>query len=1582
MDSYDREAPSAPPPPQYPSHGVRQEAFVRSSMAHLETLTGVSRTPSVHAAASGVQTKSSSTQAQHTHRLSASPMIPKSDSSCRRYSPNSLIAGAWSEASNGSSPRLSRPNEAGTSCGRPFHPDPHSFWPDTHPKYTPLLSRLLAPGFASAVTGSESAVASRNVITFNGSTTPVISQPCCYTDWEVSNPASAEPPLPTNSSTPKQHTKPRSSQDYRPDPEQASDTPYGEPSGKDSGAGRDLICPAEKPTSVRSLLQSRRRATTKTSARAGPDSLQLQSSSSQHHDSSNGPPCVSGSQDKFTRRNRVTVANSMLEPVSIVDEVTQQYTSTEEEDRDVLPECSTGDDEGEAQLKDDDDDDQGEEEEEEGENETGDDRARMLEEMQEQEEEQVIVMEEEEEQQEQPEDGENDNEVHFPSSRLISLYPGMLHLVSHEYVNDTAAEALVSMQGHMGMSEDDEVGAEQDETDRPEELETAADNDQHFCFFDSRGNRAPNGAHSQHSTHNHQGVHTNTVYPNDDMDEPVPVALHPKRHSMSRVARTRSQPNVLRDYVNLPDASFVHWLTTTVAAAPYASSGLAGSHFVRPHLACSTFTHLSPGVIGPSCVYPESGSVTPPPPPPPYRPLPPSAHPTGQFTEFPTAAPGGVVDHAGIYQTPDSKDHVQFNIQNNSEQRETQVGPQQQQQQFFRAGLLRPSLYGLSSMNGTRIMISNPLSVPGSRSKLLTTVSSWTVHCCAQVLPHNVICNSQMTGTTMAATAKVDDPPGVGIGSAPMGVHLSAPEHSSPNAHPNPIELDPQALWKENQQLRLLLHEATVRLQYVDVLECHLQRLSLLVESMLASHHRQCELDQQLHGCPNSDSFSLDPCSVVPMRPMDMMMMQLLPHSMPANPGSLPSMPTCVPVPHYHPFPGAPPVAPPPVAAVCPLLPPCEHHIAGLPPYHPVWNADLSYHEPHPTQADRAALPRRSMRPTGQAPSWPRTVSLDRADEVSNARPFSGHPDAPVFRGTSGQTEKPLREPATQKRVRVVADDAQLLPTTHRQQQQQLHHSAASVTNLPFRSVQVTRRRFQTPAGRSHPSGIINLCTGVSSRARCTAPVSAPVERSAQPHASGSFGHPGIASSRPIGVSLITKHSSPGDDEAVKMLSPSSELLPVKTAVTSVYHQVASACRVCLADSGDKATQTPTFVAPQLRPDPRLEGTVTGSQAPRTSVETSSSKRDTALVAPVGFSQNHPISHQPPTTLAGVVKTSTSSSVSRVDQVEHVRNSLESEQVMRKPNLTSSHIRVAENDGSGSYEGISPSQSTEFKQRPHLCGGDQTNAVETTSPLGTPTKSSSAQPLGRPVPQSTDRFVSFPLGSPFLDPHSAPQTSRNTNQLKPSPVCDMTVDYPSPQPLTPQLDSPLQGAELGISLGHVGPPSMWFDPVYSNALMTSQYGGGKPSRPVSVPSDNDHYHRWRGPHDVVYLPAMPQSVGHRRLVPGVGQINSEFIPEPVMPVRQIRPRLSSPSSVTQSAGPYGRCPPRSAPHSVVGQRPALQVHFASPPPGLSFPVPTPVSSQQSPSRLGPGERTATQSRNLTLDSIVSPHLLRRQFCFD
>ncbi|CAH8682650.1 unnamed protein product, partial [Schistosoma rodhaini] len=131
----------------------------------------------------------------------------------------------------------------------------------------------------------------------------------------------------------------------------------------------------------------------------------------------------------------------------------------------------------------------------------------------------------------------------------------------------------------------------------------------------------------------------------------------------------------------------------------------------------------------------------------------------------------------------------------------------------------------------------------------------------------------------------------------------------SESIHQNTTQMDFTSLLKENQQLKQRLIDINVRLQYVDELEWHVQQLSHLVESMILSHQRQCELDYQLQiyspisapVCgvgggdfhrfkipPNSSSSSSSPfglnndhqCSTHHF------------HNMPANPGSLPVMPT------------------------------------------------------------------------------------------------------------------------------------------------------------------------------------------------------------------------------------------------------------------------------------------------------------------------------------------------------------------------------------------------------------------------------------------------------------------------------------------------------------------------------------------------------------------------------------------------------------------------------------------------------------------------------------------------------------------
>ncbi|XP_018655566.1 hypothetical protein Smp_136460 [Schistosoma mansoni] len=151
------------------------------------------------------------------------------------------------------------------------------------------------------------------------------------------------------------------------------------------------------------------------------------------------------------------------------------------------------------------------------------------------------------------------------------------------------------------------------------------------------------------------------------------------------------------------------------------------------------------------------------------------------------------------------------------------------------------------------------------------------------------------------------------LGSGPVIRQFTEPElfpssMKSESIHQNTTQMDFTSLLKENQQLKQRLIDINARLQYVDELEWHVQQLSHLVESMILSHQRQCELDYQLQiysplsapVCgvgggdfhrfkipPNSSSSSSSPfglnndqCSTHHF------------HNMPANPGSLPVMPT------------------------------------------------------------------------------------------------------------------------------------------------------------------------------------------------------------------------------------------------------------------------------------------------------------------------------------------------------------------------------------------------------------------------------------------------------------------------------------------------------------------------------------------------------------------------------------------------------------------------------------------------------------------------------------------------------------------
>ncbi|CAH8599797.1 unnamed protein product [Schistosoma turkestanicum] len=137
--------------------------------------------------------------------------------------------------------------------------------------------------------------------------------------------------------------------------------------------------------------------------------------------------------------------------------------------------------------------------------------------------------------------------------------------------------------------------------------------------------------------------------------------------------------------------------------------------------------------------------------------------------------------------------------------------------------------------------------------------------------------------------------------------------------HSNVTQMEFLNLLKENQQLKQRLLDINVRLQYVDELEWHVQQLSHLVESMILSHQRQCELDYQLqiysplsappvHGVGGSGGgvgsagagvdlhrFKIPPnssSSSTSSSPFGLTTDHPCFHYMPANPGSLPVMPT------------------------------------------------------------------------------------------------------------------------------------------------------------------------------------------------------------------------------------------------------------------------------------------------------------------------------------------------------------------------------------------------------------------------------------------------------------------------------------------------------------------------------------------------------------------------------------------------------------------------------------------------------------------------------------------------------------------
>ncbi|CAH8658239.1 unnamed protein product [Schistosoma intercalatum] len=201
-----------------------------------------------------------------------------------------------------------------------------------------------------------------------------------------------------------------------------------------------------------------------------------------------------------------------------------------------------------------------------------------------------------------------------------------------------------------------------------------------------------------------------------------------------------------------------------------------------------------------------------------------------------------------------------------------------------------------------------PVSCCTATAFVLTTTTS---HICSLAYEYNAYNRNNNQHQPLIMSNYQSELP---LGNGPVTGQFTEPElfpssMKSESIHQNTSQMDFTSLLKENQQLKQRLIDINVRLQYVDELEWHVQQLSHLVESMILSHQRQCELDYQLQiyspisapVCdvgggdfqrfkipPNSSSSSSSPfglnndhqCSTHHF------------HNMPANPGSLPVMPT------------------------------------------------------------------------------------------------------------------------------------------------------------------------------------------------------------------------------------------------------------------------------------------------------------------------------------------------------------------------------------------------------------------------------------------------------------------------------------------------------------------------------------------------------------------------------------------------------------------------------------------------------------------------------------------------------------------
>ncbi|KAG5452851.1 hypothetical protein CSKR_108986 [Clonorchis sinensis] len=1093
----------------------------------------------------------------------------------------------------------------------------------------------------------------------------------------------------------------------------------------------------------------------------------------------------------------------------------------------------------------------------------------------------------------------------------VSGFPKMFHRIPHAYVNDEQALAAAELDVNPLFY----TGYEDELRLRPANNKVTDTRSELTC------------------------VGPPPSYPSTVVVELQAPPLHPKQASFSHIVRTRSQPNLSSDYVNLPEDSLVNWLTTAVtthypfiacsaaavaAAAGYYFSPTKCLHRRKRSSVPNSEDTVTPSISLPPPPPPLPSFPLPPPPPPPYRPH----FPMGPRMPIPFMTPrpsvgANVLCHlsngsfcyapfpAGrsytvISTTATTACHAPANLlyfhpnwwfarppgpvnyaqripfeQMHERPTETcgeQVPCETDPSASYLPHGTRPKP-GLSNVSRVAAPAAFVISrAPHDHPPRFTIVNGRAMHCSSERGPVSAAVCDSLLGSSKLESA-----------SATAGRGVS---DSSPSIQNVPVELDIQVLWEENQQLRALLHEATTRLQYVNVLECHLQRLNMLVGSMLTSHHWQCELDHQLHGCPHQEFF---PAESRPRAPPPPSQPPPTDWMYPVVPSSLPAVPIAPYYsPGYYPFNMATPA----------VIPERSIHMG---PVQPGWNV-------RPQMMYAPDSSGRSTRSRVNTSAWPRTVSLDRADGVGgySSAYSSRWPAANVV--PDRRSAQPKKHPK-QKTVRVADEPITFSPEDRSQQP------------LPFRSVQVTRRRLDhsVPASNAHlsprPSGACEthycphsgreLFRETTPLIKYQPPMSSPAQ-----------------TNRPMDISLINRYPDLEEQEDMKQLTPHTETIPAKIAVSSVY-QVASACRVCLADSGVHSGDSQTQLAPVGQTGIVVSTTLSNTYIPPPQIGSSlQSPTDYAIHSSAGGPSRYvfAVSGTQPN-----VETQLKSSFFKERSAYFVDTSQVRTRKFRvilygivtadsRP-VANSVNAASEADGSGSYEGITLPQPT-HAQRPS----------EANLPHSTQTTTSTSDSLPTTVP--------FTANEQSAQVHFAHHT---------------------PSTLSPKLR--FSSPSFTHSPAHGGPAirtkhSEHFP--FSEASPEAIYSARSPTSPLSMKP-------------TMASERSQDTAGRTGQFPGYcfggsTKVN-EVLFDPLQADSRYAPHLH-------------RQGPHAAHHPVFqsGHRtPGLQVHFA---PRFRPASSIPHSTDKVGRNMAPSEQTSTGSCNFPIDSIVSPHLLRKHYCYE